>query len=306
VTADHLIFDRRLLTQRRDRVAAGAADHQFLLDRVADDIVERLAVIKRRFPVVLNLGAYHGLLGRRLRRHTGVEVVIDAETSVRLLAQCTGPRVLADEEVLPFADGSLDLVVSGLTLQFVNDLPGTLAQIRRALKPDGLLIAAVLGGATLIELLTALLLAEEEVEGGASPRVAPFADVRDLGALLQRAQFALPVVDSDTVTVTYSTALALMHDLRAMGATNVLHSRRKTPWRRATLSRVLEIYAERFGLADGRIPATFEIMTLTGWAPHESQQRPLRPGTAKMRLANALGTREQQAQERVGPGKQRG
>lgn len=301
MSTDHLIFDRRLLVQRRNRVAAGASRHDFLLARVADDIVERLGTIKRRFPRVLNLGAHHGLLGRRLRQVPGIELVIDAEGAARLLEQCDGPRVQADEEALPFADQSFDLIVSGLALQFVNDLPGTLVQVRRALKPDGLLLAAMLGGATLNELRASLLLGEEEVEGGASPRVAPFADVRDLGALLQRAGFALPVVDADTVTVTYPDALALMRELRAMGGTNVLHARRKAPLRRATLARVIEIYGQRFGLANGRVPATFEIMTLTGWAPHESQQKPLRPGTASMRLAEALGTKEQPAGEKIGP-----
>jgi NADH dehydrogenase [ubiquinone] 1 alpha subcomplex assembly factor 5 len=301
VSDTHHVFDRRLLTKRRNRVAASIARHDFLLQRVADDLAERLGAIKRTFPVVLDLGAHHGLLGRRLRMLPGVELVISADPAERLLAQCDPPRVQADEEALPFADASLDLVVSGLALQFVNDLPGTLVQVRRALRPDGLLLAAMLGGATLHELRTAFLLAEEEVEGGASPRVAPFADVRDLGSLLQRAGFALPVVDADAVTVTYADPLALMHELRAMGATNVLLARRRTPLRRTTLARAVAIYAERFGLANGRVPATFEIMTLTGWAPHESQKKPLRPGSAKVRLADALGTREQSAGDKAGP-----
>ncbi len=287
------IFDRRLLRQRRDRVARHAARHEFLLARVADDIVERLAAVRRTFPVVLDLGAHHGLLGRRIGRLPGVATVISAEASAGLLAQCDGLRVACDEEVLPFRDRSLDLVVSGLSLQHANDLPGVLTQVRRALKPDGLLLAAMLGGNTLHELRTSLLAAEEELEGGASPRVAPFADVRDLGALLQRAQFALPVVDSETVVVTYANPLALMHELRGMGAANALSARSRKPLRRATLLRSFEIYAERFGLANGRIPATFEILTLTGWAPHESQPKPLQPGSAKMRLADALGTTEQ-------------
>jgi SAM-dependent methyltransferase len=206
-----------------------------------------------------------------------------------LLAQCDGPRLEADEEALPFAEASLDLVVSGLALHLVNDLPGTLIQIRRALKPDGLLLAALLGGATLTELRQAFLIAEEELEGGASPRVAPFADVRDLGGLLQRAQFALPVVDSDTVTVTYRDPLALMLELRAMGASNPLIERSRRPLRRATLARAIEVYTERFALADGRVPATFEIVTLTAWSPHPSQPKPLRPGSATTRLADVLG-----------------
>lgn len=297
MTPDHRIFDRRLLIERRNRVANGAADHDFLLARVADDLVERLSAIKRQFPVALNLGAHHGLIGRRLRRLPGIEMVIDMEPTGRLLAQCAAPRIQADEEALPFAGESLDLVVSGLALHFVNDLPGTLLQVRRALKPDGLLLAAMLGGTTLHELRTALLAAEEEIEGGASPRVAPFADVRDLGALLQRAGFALPVADAETVTVRYADPLALMRELRAMGSANVLLARKKSPLRRATLVRALEIYVDRFGLANGRIPATFEIITLTAWAPHESQQKPLRPGSAKTRLADALGAVEQPAGE---------
>ncbi len=301
VTSEHDIFDRALLVRRRNRVAADAARHDFLLARVADDLIERLAAIQRRFPVALNLGAYHGLIGRRLRQVPGVEMVIDAEAAPRLLAQCEGPRVRADEEALPFRDQSLDLVVSGLSLHFVNDLPGVLVQIRRALKPDGLLLAALLGGNTLVELRNAFLAAEEEMEGGASPRVAPFAEVQDLGALLQRAKFALPVVDADTVTATYPDALALMREVRAMGAANALSARRRTPLRRATLMRALEIYRQRFGLPDGRVPATFEIVTLTGWAPHESQQQALQPGTAKMRLADALGTAEHPAGDAATP-----
>jgi SAM-dependent methyltransferase len=286
------IFDRRLLVQRRDRVAGAIAGHEFLLERVADDLMERLAAIRRTFPVAANVGAYHGLLGRRLRALPGVELVTDVEPAGRLLAQCDGPRLQADEEALPFAEQSLDLIVSGLALQLVNDLPGAMIQMRRALKPDGLLLAAVLGGATLTELRTAFLIAEEEMEGGASPRVAPFADVRDLGSLLQRAQLALPVVDSDTVTVTYRDPVALMLELRAMGASNALVERRRRPLRKATLARAIEVYRERFGLPDGRVTATFEIITLTAWAPHPSQPKPLRPGSADMRLADVLGTGE--------------
>jgi SAM-dependent methyltransferase len=202
--------------------------------------------------------------------------------------------------MLPFRDGSLDLVVSALALQFVNDLPGTLIQIRRALKPDGLFLAAMIGGDSLTELRSAFAEAEAEVEGGVSPRVAPFADLRDLGALLQRAGFALPVTDVDRVTVRYASPLALMHDLRRMGAGNALIERRHAPLRRATLDRALDIYAARFADADGRIRATFEIVWLSGWAPHESQQQPLAPGSAKTRLADALRTREISAGEKAG------
>ena len=292
MAADHDIFDRALLVRRRNRVAAGAQSHEFLLARVADDLIERLGAVQRRFPVAVDLGAYHGLLGRRLRHVPGITMVVDVEPSWRLLEQCEGSRVQANEEALPFRDQSLDLVTSGLALHLVNDLPGAFVQIRRALKPDGLFLAALLGGSTLSELRNALLAAEEELEGGASPRVAPFADVQDLGALLQRAGFALPVVDADTVTVTYPDALALMRELRAMGAANALKARRQGPLRRATLVRALALYQERFGAPNGRVRATFEIITLTAWAPHESQQQPLQPGTAKVRLAQVLGTVE--------------
>jgi SAM-dependent methyltransferase len=208
--------------------------------------------------------------------------------------------VVADEETLPFRDASLDLVVSALALQFVNDLPGTLIQIRRALKPDGLFLAAMIGGDSLVELREAFAQAEAEIEGGVSPRVAPFADLRDLGALLQRAGFALPVTDADRLTVRYASPLALMHDLRRMGAGNALTERRRMPLRRSTLRRMIEIYAERFSDPDGRIRATFEIVWLSGWAPHESQQKPLAPGSAKTRLADALRAQEISAGEKAG------
>ena len=296
-----LLFDRHLLAQRQDRVAQGAAAHDFLLQRVADDFMERLSAVRRQFPTVVDLGAHHGVLARSVAQLPGVSTVISADSAWRPLMMCPPPRVLADLEMLPFRDESLDLVVSGLALHLVNDLPGTLVQIRRALKPDGLMLAAVLGGQTLIELREAFLLAEAEVEGGASPRVAPFADVRDYGSLLQRAGFALPVTDTDLVSVTYASPLALMQELRGMGATNVLVARQRKPLRRATLMRACEIYVERHARPDGRVPATFEIITLTGWAPHESQQKPLRPGSAQVRLADALGTREMTAGEKATP-----
>lgn len=291
----NIVLDRDVLNSRRDRYAPVAADHDFLLDRVADDLVERLAIVTRSFPVAVNLGAYHGLLSRRIRPLDNVGLVIDAGASLRLLDQCETPRVLVDEEILPFAPASLDLVVSGLSLQFINDLPGCLIQIRQALRPDGLLLATLLGGATLKELRHSWLVAESEVEGGASPRVAPFADVRDLGGLLQRAGFALPVVDSEILTVTYSSPLALMQELRAMGASNALAGRHRKPVTRQLLARACEVYEEMFATPDGRIPATFEFITLTAWTPHESQPKPLRPGSAQQRLADALGVKEHPA-----------
>ena len=206
----------------------------------------------------------------------------------------------SDEEALPFRDGSLDLVVSALVLQFVNDLPGTLVQIRRALRPDGLWLAALVGGDTLTELRQAFAAAEAEIEDGVSPRVAPFVDVRAMGGLLQRAGFSLPVTDVDRLTVRYASPLALMRELRRMGAANPLLDRSRRPLKRALLARMMAIYAERFSDPDGRIRATFEIVWLSGWAPHDSQQKPLAPGSAQRRLADALGVTEISAGEKAG------
>jgi SAM-dependent methyltransferase len=284
------IFDRRLLRVRQARARAlGPAT--FLLDRVAVDLGERLSAVLRRFERVADLGTPTDAVRRAVAASGKVGTIVAVEFNAARF-DTTFPRVAADEELLPFADGSLDLVVSALALQFVNDLPGTLIQIRRALKPDGLLLAALIGGESLTELRAAFAAAESEVEGGISPRVAPFADVRELGALLQRAGFALPVVDCERLVVRYDSALALMRDLRSMGATNVQHERRRVPLRRTTLERTAALYAERFADTDGRVRATFEIVWLSGWAPHESQQKPLRPGSAAYRLADALGTRE--------------
>jgi SAM-dependent methyltransferase len=296
--ATPLIFDRALLRIRRRRAAALGAE-TFLLDRVAADLAERLAAVLRRFDVALDLATPGGALSRKLADLDSVGTTV-AAADVAGRDEPAALFVAADEEALPFRDGAFDLVVSALALQFVNDLPGTLLQIRRALKPDGLLLAALIGGETLTELRQAFAAAEAEIEGGVSPRVAPFADLRDLGALLQRAGFALPVTDIDRITVRYPSAFALMHDLRRMGATNVLRDRRHVPLRRATLMRMAEIYAERFGDEDGRLPATFEINWLSGWAPHPSQQQPLKPGSARARLADALGTREISTGEKAG------
>lgn len=277
---------------RRERAAAGAGAHDFLVRRVADDFRERLSFVSRRFPLAASVGAYHGVLSRVLRGSAGIEIMFDVEPCGALLSQCDGPRVQASVDALPVADGALDLVVSGLALHLIDDLPGALAQIRRALKPDGLFLGALLGGETLSELRAAWIMAETEISGGASPRVAPFADARALGGLLQRAGFALPVADADIVTVAYASPLALMRDVKAMGASNMLAARRRVPATRRLLFRAAEIYAETSGRADGRAVATFEIITLTAWAPHESQQTPLKPGSAAARLADALGAVE--------------
>ena len=297
MSANPTIFDRRLLRVRQQRARAlGPAT--FLLDRVATELGERLSAVLRQFEHAVDLGTPTDAVRRVLAASGKVATIIAAEPYAR--QQAPALSVAADEEALPFADGALDLVASALSLQFVNDLPGTLIQIRRALKADGLLLAALIGGDSLTELRDAFAEAESEIEGGVSPRVAPFADVRALGALLQRAGLALPVVDSDRLTVRYDSALALMRDLRRMGATNVLSERRRTPLKRATLARVADIYARRFADADGRVRATFEIVWLLGWAPHESQQKPLKPGSAAQRLADALGTKEISTGDKAG------
>jgi SAM-dependent methyltransferase len=298
MTAGPTIFDRELLRARRKRAKAiGSAN--FLIDRIAGELGERLSAVLRHFDIAVDLGTPTDAVRRVLAESGKVGTIMATEPAASQLDN-SFVRIAADEEALPFAAGSLDLVVSALALQLVNDLPGTLIQIRRALKPDGLFLAAMIGGDSLIELRESFAQAESEIEGGLSPRVSPFADLRDLGGLLQRAGFALPVVDSDRLTVRYSTPLSLMFDLRAMGATNILRERRRTPLRRATLTRMAEIYADRFADADGRLRATFEIVWLSGWAPHESQQKPLKPGSAAQRLADALGTKEISAGEKTG------
>ncbi len=254
----------------------------------------------RRFDLVVDLGTPTDAVRTALLRGgaIGTMIALDPIIDRPDRAARTVWRVVADEESLPFADNTLDLVVSGLSLQAVNDLPGVLVQVRRALKPDGLFLAALLGGDTLAELRQSFAVAESELESGVSPRVAPFADLRDMGALLQRAGFALPVTDVDRITVRYATPLRLLRDLRRMGAANPLVERRRAPLRRATLARAMAVYAERFAEPDGKVRATFDIIWLSGWSPHQSQQKPLRPGSAKTRLADALGTAEIPAGEK--------
>jgi SAM-dependent methyltransferase len=291
-----IVFDRDLLRARRARAEAlGPAT--FLLERVAADVAERLSTVLRRFSLAADLGTPGGELRRAL---SGADTVVAVDTRFAPADAGGVLRVAGDLEALPFGDSVFDIAVSGLALQFVNDLPGTLAQIRRALKPDGLFMAALVGGSSLGELRESFAAAEAEVEDGVSPRVAPFVDVRELGALLQRAGFALPVTDVDRIVVRYASPLDLMHDLRRMGATNALVERRRKPLRRATLKRMMEIYGAGYADADGRVRATFEIVWLSGWAPHESQQKPLAPGSARTRLADALGTREISTGEKPG------
>src|SRR5499426_918394 len=318
-SAHPLVFDRRRQRTHRMRAAA-LGPSTFLIERVAEDLSDRLATVLRPFEYALDLGTPTDAVRRVLAASGKVGTIIAADAlaggaaiSCRRVhgsieqGEQTSQRILdaqlvvaADEEALPFRDASLDLVVSALALQFVNDLPGTLIQIRRALVPDGLLLAALAGGDTLTELRQAFAAAEAEIEGGASPRVVPFADVRDMGALLQRAGFALPVTDVDRVTVRYPSPLALLQDLRGMGAANPLIERSRRPLKRASLTRMVELYVERFSDRDGRVRATFELIWLSGWAPHASQQKPLAPGSAQVRLADALGTKEIPTGEKAG------
>ena len=267
-----VLFDRALLSARQAR-ARRQGEVTFLLDRVAEDMADRIAAVKRDFADVADIWTP----GEVLRPE-----VTGRFRSMMRIAPDSG------SEVLPLQPASLDLAVSALAFQFVNDLPGVLAQIRRALRPDGLLLAAFPGGDTLTELRQSFAAAEAECESGVSPRVAPFADLQDIGHLLQRAGLALPVTDVDRIVVRYDNAFALMRDLRGMGATNILVERRRTPTRRATMLRMAQIYAERFSDPDGRIRATFDIVWLSAWAPHESQQKPLRPGSAKASLEAAV------------------
>ncbi|WP_375415300.1 methyltransferase domain-containing protein [uncultured Bradyrhizobium sp.] len=272
-TAAPILFDRALLRarQRRAEKMGGAT---FLLDRVAEDMAERLHAVLREFSSAADIGTPGSQLRDALAGRVGRLTRIDLPDR--------------ESEPLALAPQSIDLAVSALALQLVNDLPGVLAQLRRAMKPDGLLLAAMIGGDTLTELRQSFVAAEAELEGGSSPRVAPFADLRDVGALLQRAGFALPVTDVDRIVVRYDNAVALMQDLRRMGAANVLVERRRAPTRRATMLRMAQIYGERFADPDGRIRATFDVIWLSGWAPHESQQQPLKPGSAKASLAEAV------------------
>ena len=293
------IFDRALLARRRDRAAPAFDQHNFLVREVAARLADRLRDINRDFTSVLDLGCHCGELAAALPGPP--ETLVRTDLSAAMVARAGGLGVQADEEFLPFAEASFDLVVSCLSLHWVNDLPGTLIQINRCLKPDGLFLAALFGAGTLRELREAWLAAEMETQGGASPRVSPFAEVREAGGLLQRAGFALPVADTEAITVTYADAPALMADLRAMGESNTLAARRREPTRRGTLEAAAAAYRERFAEPDGRLPASFEILTLTGWHPHESQQKPLKPGSATARLADALGTAEIAAGEKTGP-----
>lgn len=285
-------FEPRLVRLRKQRAAKGFAEAAFLYARVAADLADRLEAIPRRFERTLALGG-GGLFSAELPSRPELAARIGHVVE----ADIAGGDVEIDFEQLPFAEASFDLIVSPLALHWVNDLPGVLIQIRRALKPDGLMLASLFGGETLNELRLSLLEAESEITGGAAMRVAPFADLQDVAGLLQRAGFALPAADRDVVTVRYGEPMQLLADLRAMGETAALAERSPRNLSRRILARALAIYRDKFSDPDGRVRATFEILTATGWAPHESQQKPLKPGSAKTRLADALGTKERKAEE---------
>jgi SAM-dependent methyltransferase len=288
-TDDAAVFDRRLVRLHRDRAAAHFAAHDFLFREIAERVLERLDEIKRRFPLALDLGCRTGIVRGMLRARGGIETLIEADLSPAMCAKATGPcRLVADEERVPFRDGSLDLVISILGLHWVNDLPGALIQIRRALKPDGLFLGALFGGETLHELRAAWLHAELEQSGGASPRVSPVAAVEDAPGLMLRAGFALPVVDTDRITVTYPDPFALMRELRGMGESNAACARRARFTGRSTLLAAANAYRSLFATAEDRVPATFQTVYLTGWSPHPSQQQPKPRGSGEVNLADVL------------------
>jgi SAM-dependent methyltransferase len=295
------LFDRKLVRMRRDRAARNFASFDFLHARTIAETCDRLTEIKRDFTSVLDCSAANGLFAQTLMQNAEyeeiakkIELLVQSDSSVKMARRAgkvgEGSALVSDEEFVPFADASFDLAVSFLALHFTNDLPGALLQIKRALKPDGIFIASLFGGDTLTELKQVLMEAQIAVEGGASPLIVPFADIRDIGALLQRAGFALPVTDLDRVTVNYTTMFDLLKDLRGMGQTNVLIERRKKPLRKEVLFKAAELYHQKFAGPDGRIPATFDIIYATGWSPHGSQQKPLQPGTGKVPFAEAMKT----------------
>lgn len=294
MTNAKILIDRPL-ARHRDAVSRARGSGHFLLDHVAADLADRITGMTARFAHGLDLSPRAGGPAAAISKTGKVSDWVLAPSGAPVKTPLSGseeyPVAVADEEWLPFAPASFDLVVSGLGLHRANDLPGTLIQINRALKPDGLFIAALFGGTTLSELKTCLTEAEVELTGGASPRVMPFADVSALGQLMSRAGFALPVADVERLTVRYATVFDLLADLRAMGETNALHARSRTPLKRKVFFRAMEIYAARFADADGRLRATFDIVTLTGWHPHASQQQPLQPGSATTSLADVLKSR---------------
>lgn len=282
------IFDRTTLRRRRDRAVAGLERYDFLFKEAAGRLFDRVLDVKRSFPLALELGCHTGQFAQAAGDSERIGTLIQADLSEGMVAQVKSPRLVLDEERLPIARASLDLLVSNLSLHWLNDLPGALIQIRQALKPDSLFIATILGGETLSELRHALLAAESELLGGASPRIAPMVDLRDAAGLLQRAGFALPVADFDRITLAYESPFALMQELRGLGEANVLSGRQRHPTSKRIFERAAQIYHERHHREDGRAPATFDILYLSGWSPDPSQQKPLTPGSGTHSLADAV------------------
>jgi SAM-dependent methyltransferase len=289
-------FDRALVRKHKDRAAKRFEQARFLKDRTIEDICDRLEFINRHFATVLDVGSQDGYFKREVRKRPQlidkISYIAQSDFSTRQLGQATNSAFVCDEELLPISPDSLNLIVSALTLHWVNDLPGFLVQARMALKPDGLLLVSFLGGRTLQELRATIASVETQQGLQPSARVSPFADAQDGAQLLQRAGFALPVADSDVVTVRYDSVFGLFRDLKAMGETAAFLDRPAKPLNRTQIAAIADQYSQDFADPDGRIRATFEIITLTGWAPHTSQQKPLRRGSAKMRLADALGVVE--------------
>ena len=300
------VFDRAAVRRHRDRAAAGLAAHDFLLREAGERLVDRLEDLTRRFPTALDLGCHAGGLAEQIGGRGGIERLVRCDLSPAMAGRAAGrglpgEALAADEELLPFAPQSFDLVLSNLSLHWVNDLPGCLLQVRRILKPDGLFLASMLGGATLAELRQSLLEAELGLKGGASPRVSPMAELADAAGLLQRAGFALPVSDGDLLAVTYEDPFRLMAELRGMGEANATLARARRFTGRRLLLDAASRYRGQFADRDGRVRASFQILYLTGWAPHESQQQALRPGSARSRLAEALDTLERPAGDKARP-----
>ncbi len=285
------IFDRQIVRRHRDRASAQIGDYDFLYKEIAERLLDRLDDTTYRFPKALDLGARNGTLANTLKGRGGIETLIQADLSQKMLSQTTGMKLVADEEVLPFKEKSFDLVMSCLNLHWVNDLPGALIQIRKALKPDGLFLGALFGGETLKELRDALEQGELAAEGGVSPRISPFARTEDIGQLLQRAGFSLPVVDIDTITVSYGEVFKLLNDLQGMGESNAIAKRRKGFTPRKTLMAAAKHYVETYSDQEGRLPATFQVLFISAWSPSPKQQQPLKPGTAEMSFGEAFNTK---------------
>ncbi len=282
------LFDTLQHRRNRERAAA-TRSCSFLADWCLDALRDRLDVVRRSFPSCLQLGALTSIEKvRSFMEQSGTEHLTMLDPAFIPLKNASQTALQAEIDRLPFAPQSFDMVFSPFLLHAVNDLPGALIQIRRILKSDGLFIAAMAGGETLYELKTCLMEAELRFRGGASPRILPFAGKKDMGALMQRAGFALPVVDSEKITVTHENVFRLMADLRGMGEGNIVSSRDKKPVPKEVFTETARLYAERHQGSDGRIEATFEIVFLLGWAPHPSQQQPLRPGQGRTSLADVL------------------